>query len=531
MASAPNTIQAINWENYQVSTEDLEFINNFLFELETPQTTEELLKAVILDRLAREKKQLADKQKQRGRIYIPAESYSVNESIQFPILGWKEGKVISTRPGLNPEIGTFDVMEVALSDDHETRSFAFNLNEHTLNTSSDSNEESDQTTLEIILEKYQDNLVEQLEDALATDPDLVLITGSWFPRALFVDINPGQLNLAEAVLDMAGGGPIDTKELIEQLDLPKDVNSTLTEFSLNLALEEDARFDEVGPSGDVLWYLERLEPENVRNTPSYLQYSPTDVDRSLFTPQMLELEKLLDDEYCSACNEKEKVSQTEVILTYPHWRAGTLPLTNRTKKLFPTALESPRIRFQFMDVDTKEKFQGWVVRPGKYIVGLSEWYKANGIIPGSLITIHKANASGDVMIRVEKKRVKEWLRTVLVGADGGIVYALLKQQVGTSYDERMATFTPDPASLDAVWEKQKRVPIEKVIIQTTNELTRLNPQGHVHAQELYAAVNVIKRCPPDIIFQTLLTSPSFSHVGDLYYRLADAGNEEGKSGK
>ncbi len=530
MASAPNSIQFNHWEDYQVSTEDLEFINNYLFELETPQTTEQLLKAVVLNRISREKQVLETKQKERGRIYLPAERYSIDEMVQFPALGWKEGKVAGIRPGYNPEIGEFEVMDVAMKDDHDLRSFAINLADHPLNTTPQDSSDSEQITLDFVLQNYQDPLVEQLEEALATDPDLVLITGSWFPRALFVDINPGQLNLAEAVLDMAGGGPIATQELMEQLDLPRDVNSTLTEFSLNLALEEDPRFDEVGPSGDVLWFLERLEPENVRNTPNNLLYTPIEVDRSLFTPQMLDLEKSLDDEFCSACGDREKVSQAEVILTYPHWRAGTLPLTNRTKKLFPTALESPRIRFQFLDADSKEKFHGWVVRPGRYIVGLSDWYKANSIVPGSLITIFKANSSGDVMIKVEKRKVKEWFRTVLVGADGGIVYALLKQQVGTTYDERMATFTPDPASLDAVWEKQKRVPIEKVIIQTTKELTRLNPQGHVHAQELYAAVNVIRRCPPDVVFQTLLTSPSFSHVGDLYYRLAESGSEEEKNG-
>lgn len=530
MASAPNSIQSDYWDKYQVTQEDLDFINNYLFELETPQTTQELLKAVVGDRISREKKALDKKAKDRGKVYLPKDSYALNEMVQFPALNWKEGKVKSIRDGNNPEFGSFKVMELEM-DDKGIRFFASELVDHPLNSVDLTVVDPDYLTPDYVVEKYGENLTEQLEAALTTDPDLVLITGSWFPRALFVDISTGQLNLAEAVLDMAGGGPIRTKELMEQLDLPVDVNSTLTEFSLNLALQEDPRFDEVGSSGDVLWYLERLEPDNVRNTPVFLQYQHVPVDRSQFTPQMQDLEKCLDDEYCSACNDREKVNQAEIILTYPHWRAGTLPLTNRTKKLFPTALESPRIRFQFCDKETKSKFQGWVVRPGKYIVGLNEWYKENGVIPGSLITIYKSNPQGEVVIKVEKKRVKEWLRTVLVGADGGIVYALLKQQVGTSYDERMATFTPDPIAIDGVWEKQKRIPLEKVILQTTQELTKLNPQGHVHAQELYAAVNVIRRCPPDVIFYILANSPAFLHVGDLYYRISDQNPQEEISGK
>ena len=54
------------------------------------------------------------------------------------------------------------------------------------------------------------------------------------------------------------------------------------------------------------------------------------------------------------------------------------------------------------------------------------------------------------------------------------------------------------------------------------ELTKSNPQGHVHAQELYAAVNLVRRVPPAPIFALLATSPAFKHVGDLHFRL----NEE-----
>jgi hypothetical protein len=531
MASAPMMIESDYWEKYQVGQEDLDFINNYLFELETPQTTEQLLKAIVHNRVQLEKKNIENKQKGHGQIYLPMDSYKVNDQIQFPAMKWQQGKVKSIRDGNNPEFGEFKVIDVQFKD-NEIHSFASELQNHPLNTASQEVLEPDLLTPDFILEHYSEELHTQLEEALATDPDLVLITGSWFPRALFVDINNGQLNLAEAVLDMAGGGPIPTRTLMEQLDLPRDVNTTLTEFSLNLALQEDPRFDEVGASGEVLWYLERLEPENVRNTPEFLQYQPAPVDRDLFSSQMVDLEKSLDDEYCTVCYDREKVTQAEVILTYPHWRAGTIPLTNRTKKLFPTALESPRVRFQFVDADTKSRFQGWVVRPSRYIVGLSDWYKENGVIPGSIITIHKSNPQGEVVIKVERKRVKEWLRTVLVGADGGTVYALLKQQVGTTYDERMATIVTDPDALDQIWQNpnHKRIPIEKVIIQTTKELIKLNPQGNVHAEELYAAVNVVKRCPPEVVFHTLLTSPAFIHVGDLYYRLSEQADQEEMSG-
>jgi hypothetical protein len=50
------------------------------------------------------------------------------------------------------------------------------------------------------------------------------------------------------------------------------------------------------------------------------------------------------------------------------------------------------------------------------------------------------------------------------------------------------------------------------------ELTKLTPQGHVHAQELYAALNLVRRVPPAPLF-ALLTNKPFSHVGDLHFRI------------
>jgi hypothetical protein len=51
------------------------------------------------------------------------------------------------------------------------------------------------------------------------------------------------------------------------------------------------------------------------------------------------------------------------------------------------------------------------------------------------------------------------------------------------------------------------------------ELSKSNPQGHVHAQELYAAVNLVRRVPPAPIFAALELNPIYKHVGDLHFRL------------
>lgn len=201
----------------------------------------------------------------------------------------------------------------------------------------------------------------------------------WFPRALLVDINVGHLNLAEAVLDMVGGGPLETRALMDQIDLPKDVDANLNEFSLNLALQEDKRFDEVGPAGQVLWYLHRLEPEPVREIPLFLRYNaPPQQYHPEVAGMLAQLGPEVVDELEPGLNPipDKPVNEARISLSYPHWRAGTLPLAGSLASLFPTAYEAPRIQFTFIDANTAEKFSGWVVQNNHYVFGLG-----TGIFP------------------------------------------------------------------------------------------------------------------------------------------------------
>ncbi len=59
------------------------------------------------------------------------------------------------------------------------------------------------------------------------------------------------------------------------------------------------------------------------------------------------------------------------------------------------------------------------------------------------------------------------------------------------------------------------------MVSVMRELTKLNPQGHVHAQELYAALNLVRRVPPAPMLSLLAGQPRFIHVGDLHFRLEE----------
>lgn len=515
------------WENFSVTHQDIEFLQNYLFETETPQTPNALLNVMVAERIRSERENQAKAQKNLGDIYIPKETYIKGQKLIFPAIGLNKGVVTSVRPGNNPELPQFEVVEVVF-DDGNTRLFAAALADHKLNlpTVVKSDPESD---LQDILASHGYEIKKKLDQALQSDNGLIRIAGAWFPKALLVDINMGHLNLAEAVLEMNGGEPLSTPSLIEQMDVPRDSNTMLTEFSVNYALQEDGRFDEVGPSGEVLWCLKRLEPDEVQNVPDVLKYQIVDYDRGILTEQMLTLEAQLDDELSETESKPVKSNEATITLTYPHWRAGTLAISTRVTSFFPTALESPRIRFTIIDGKTGERIPAWVVREYGYVFGLRKWYEKQKLIPGAYLIIRRSKNPGEVILEARLHRPnRDWVRTVLAGTDGGLVFAVLKQEINCEFNERMAVVAPDVNAIDAsfVQARKNHQPLEKLIRDMLKELAKLTPQGHVHAEELYSAVNILRRVPPAPLLAILASTKDFVHVGDLHFRLAENITEE-----
>lgn len=528
-ASLPH-IDDSYWQQMEIETSDLDALSTHLLEVETPLSPRELLTHLIAQRTLRESEAASAQKGPQGEVYLPEKHYQVDQALVFPALEGKSGQVLAIREANTLNGPNFEVIEVQF-EDGVTREFAAGLDSHALNTPMESKEVDQESQALHILAKHDSQLVEKLETALRENEDFVYIAGRWFPETLIVDVAPGQLNVAEALLDVAAGGPQSTQELLDYVELPKGINPKLATFSLDLALQEDERFDEVGPSGEVGWFLHRLEPEDVLETPPFLRYQVIEHDRSALNEDMLDLERRLEDELSELDAEDEaSVDQVEVRLIFPHWRAGTLPLTAKIARLFPTAYESPRVKFDFVDGESGEHFPGWVVRLERYVYGLRDWYAQRGLMPGSYLRARVGEDPGEIIVETDAHRSsREWVRTALLGSEGGVVYAMLKQTVETSFDERMMVFMPSEISaLDKAWQRspEKQPPLESIVLSTVGEQARLNPQNYVHASELYATVNVLRRCPPGPIFALLTNSPDFEHVGDLHYRLAgDAGDD------
>ncbi len=505
---------------FTLSGDDRELLLNLFVEDEQPRSSDELAQALIRHRAEREEAAIRRKQQAQGTLYQPKRGFQVNEQVVFPALDFAVGRVAVVRPGHNPDVpGPFKVIQVNM-DGGGVREFAAEFpGEHRLNDDAVLLSPTDEVVSpDEIYARYKDDFVPHLRELLHNSPEFVWLAGKWFPRSLLVQLNEGQLNIAEAVLDMNGGGPLPTEALLPELGLPAEVNRALQVFSLNYALYIDDRFDEVGPSGEVLWFLNRLEPTEVIATPSRLKYTPSDIPHGTLTLDLLRAERSLDDELSQLPAPDEPVDEVTFTLLYPHRRSGTVPLSPTIAKLFPSG-RTHRIRFLFEDARTGKRWPGWVVRERSYAFGLDTWYNANDVPAGAYIELRRSAEPGVVIVGLQGNRVRrEWVR-VAVPKDGRLTFEMLKRPIPCDYDDQMIVFVDDPLSIDKVWQQvdERSMYMPDVLEQLLPELAKLSPQGNVHARTLYAAINLIKRTPPGPLFAALITQTKFRAMGDGYW--------------
>lgn len=503
---------------FAVEESDLDYLYNLLLENESPLTTDEMVQSLIHRRCQRELQALHQRQ-QGAVVYMPKETYAIGQKLVFPALQFAHGQVAEVRAGRNPTQGDFDVITIEFENSGARRKFAARFPVHKLNQPIVISGEEEFTSPEAVYAAHGAALAEKLQASLLANPGLAKIAGRWFPRSLLTPINIGHLNLAEAVLDMAGGGPLPTEALLKEVGLPDSLNPRLQAFSLNYALQEDERFDEVGPAGQTLWHLHRLEPPEVQYTPRRLLNTAPEYDRARLTPPLLALEKELEDELTAPWSDLTPVDEVPLTLTFPHYRVGALPISPRLAHLFPTAFEAPRIRFMFVDGNSGQTFPGWVVRAGRYVYGLDEWYKQNEMIVGALLVVRRGANPGEVVVKADRRRpTREWVRTATAGADGRLDFNMQRRPISVAYDDLMVIAVDNTAATDDLWLKSERLPFHRLVADIFRELAKLNPQSAVHAKTLYTAVNVARRAAPGAVFVELVSRPWYAHVGDAYWR-------------
>ena len=365
------------------------------------------------------------------------------------------------------------------------------------------------------------NIVDQVNDALERNLDLVRLAGTWFVRELMLEVDIGHLHLAEAVLDMRDGGPLQPEQILHEIGGLGDAPLPLQVFSLNYFMNEDERFDEVGPAGAVLWHLTRLLPRLVREVPAVLQYEPINFSRSLLSREMMQLEYDLDDEHSPVTSSRPD-DEVSLTLIYPHRRVGTLPINSETKYVFPDA-KTPRIAITIVDALDKQEYPCWVVHEFKYVVGLAPLYQKHHLPVGAYVYLNTTKDRSRIEIEFDTYRPRtEWI-PVVERVEGNQLRCLTaKRAIGADYDEMIIVGVTNLPEVDQLGKdlQARKVTLPELLRGLVRELCKQNPQGTIHSKVLYSTLNVLRRCPPGPMFAILVANPDFKYVGGNYWKLS-----------
>ncbi len=509
------------WKQFKVTEEDIDRIYNLLMEASRPVETERLARVVMEGRIRDEERRLQDILS-KGRVYRPKETYNVGDTLVFPALDYAVGTVVGKRAGHNPAYPDFQVIQVQLEGEETPREFASGLDApHRLNDNGDVSALTGGLSVDDIFSKYGHFVVEALEqDLRKREDDFVYIEGGWFLRDSLAEIHIGHLNIAEAVIDLRGE-PVTLDEILKELELPEEIPLDVQRLSLAHALRQDERYVSVDVNGEIRWYLRRFLPPALAEEPRLLRYEPVPYRRDSLTLSLLQLEWELDDEWSDTEEEEESVGTALVpsatlVLIYPHWRYGTIPMTSRVRHLLPP-VRADVAMITLVDGRWGERFTGWISPAHRLIAGLDNWYQKHKISVGAYIIVErKVEEPGTYIVDFHPRRPKrEQVRTARI-KDGKVTFELSKQEVVCETDEHVLLAVADTQAFDEYVASlpDPLPPLQETVDALFPELAELNPQKVVHAKTLYSAVNLVRRCPPGPVFAVLAESEKYEDVGD-----------------
>jgi hypothetical protein len=509
-------------EQFEVAEKDRNYLYGLILEGGKPVTMDELAQALI-ERHCRQEEEVIRAELSRGEVYEPRARYEIGQSVLFPVLDYVLGEVVGSRQGHNPDYGEFIAIQVQFEDEDDVREFASDLKgDHRLNRKE--GEGDPLVAGELIqppelYELYGEVVQLEVEEALLDREEFVHYRDAWFLRDLLVPVEIGHLNIAEALVEVKAM-PLTTADLLPDLDLPVEVPDAIRMLSLNIALQNDERFDNVGDMGRDIWYLRRLTPEPVVNTPRRLVISQPRENRQTISQELLLLEREIDDEGSGeeVMGPSRPLYRTTVGLIYPHWRCGTLPLTLRTRGLFPESANH-HTPIVLVDGQSGDRMQGWVVHKEGFVYGLGNWYKRYDLPAGAYIKLERTRDPRVLTVDFEPRRLKRLWAPVVTVRGRELAFEMRKLPIACDYDEHLALGEDNSRAIDRIWdESQSRgEPLLEIMKRILPGLVSLSPQATVHAKTIYTAVNVAQRTPPGPVFALLSTEPCFVPMGGGYW--------------
>ncbi|MBC8446827.1 MAG: Eco57I restriction-modification methylase domain-containing protein [Chloroflexi bacterium] len=382
-----------------------------------------------------------------------------------------------------------------------------------------------------VFEQFQGYVLRQLAQQLGADDRFIRFGQEWFVPALLVTGSDDALAAAARQIERARK-PLPLHRLTPLPEMPQQNEDFVRQFSWNHALSHDPRFDNVGTVDTPLWFLAALEPPEVVQKPLRLAIPAVPYTRQYryLHRELQAIEQAIDDEGSEGSEETgavgsqplpgvERLPSLEFVLNFAHRVAGTVPLTSRTRRVFPRG-DGPRTQITFIGGRSGERMPAWVMHEDRYAWGLKAWYDDNLIWAGACIQLETTGNPLEMIVDVVPlpQPQEEPVRIARV-KDGRLVFQWQNRAIPYKYDPLMLIAETRFEDVEALWLEAEQVgkPVFEVMCDLFPELARLHPQGHVHARTLYSAANLVRRCAPGTVFSELSQRLCFDPVGDGYW--------------
>lgn len=511
------------WNGFNVNDKDIERVYAYMLEKGEAAPTAELAQTVIGARSQEEQERRA-RLNSTAQLYQPKTAYQVGQRLIFSTMNDVEGTVTSLRPSDNPRVTPYQVAGISFADGKTLEFATAYEGAHPLNEAKPVVLGAADETPEEIYKRFGPNIERALVNRLRADKEFVEQTGSWLLRDALTGIDEFGLNILEAAIEQDNKG-MTTLELATILKNDAGMNLELdgakrdtTLFSLNFALTRDERFVDVGPRQETRWFLNRLVPSDVLATPRVLQFARVSRYDDALPP---ELETILAD--MQDDNNDEEISDrpaanVNLVLTYPHRRAGSLPLTEGVRAFFPNA-DKPML-VTLVD-EYNVRIPVWVVPEDNYLFGLKAWYDKNKMNPGAQLELAPRDEPFTAAIRFQPRREGKslWVRTAKV-ENLRLTFGTTPRPVAFKYDEEMLIVAEDQNGLDKLTASNygDRA-LEQLLLDIFPELVKLGGGSSIHAKTLYSAVNFAKRVGARAVFSALMNGDAFTFTSGGYFVL------------
>jgi hypothetical protein len=508
-------------ERFQVTKDDIDSIRRLIEQENSPRNIDNLIYCLVLHRCGLSLKDdplinLVAELPIDVDIYQPLNDYNLGQLIFFANPGINQkGRVVGKCPcSVAPKDFPKKLIEVHFEGQHRTRSFVCDLDHRDplVKTVVVCEGLTSQGAFAAAIQgRFGKFIKDKLVLALKCDPRFTYFGDEWFLAQL-------TSQEVEELVEKAGEQlaractPLEAADILDAVLAQEVPKTSTTVFEVNRAIEQTGKFRKVGKRDKARWVPDTAIWPPPPGKPKQMRIPPVRSEIQMGTRQLpRDLQQMLDtieDELQEPVEAYRRISQVEFAITASHRLYGTLPLTRRTRGIFPPGDADAPVTF--IDARSDEHIPGGFSPQDRYAWGLAEWYDNYGIPAGGKIRLERTDVEGEIKIDyvLADKGVETcWFRKVSYDQSTDKLSAVtIKRTYWCEVDKDLlmhGVIFEDPHAM----QKEATKSIFDLMCQVFPVLAE---QGEsVHCKTLFNCVNLVRRCSPYTVFAELSSRPCF----------------------